>query len=233
MPTRTSQDTTSPRRLPAVGDVVVDLDQRHGPFPGTLDRESISRYAAATNDTDPPLAGDAVPPTYPVILVFDAQYAANAVVPPRGLRVGPQRCARRARHPPAPPARTWRVAHHLVGAVRDPQHPCGDACRAAHGAVRRQRPVGRRAVVDDLLRRERPPRRRRARARRTTRFPRRRGRTGSGPRRNTWTSTRPRATRKSRTTGRRTTSIWRWRGVPGSTTCSPTDSARWRCAARP
>jgi acyl dehydratase len=65
-----------------VGDLQVDLDARHGPFPGVLDRETIGRYAAATNDNDPrTLAGDAVPPTYPVILVFDAQYAANAVVP--------------------------------------------------------------------------------------------------------------------------------------------------------
>jgi len=65
-----------------VGDLVVDLGSRHGPFPGALDPESIGRYAAATNDADPrTLAGEAVPPTYPVILVFDAQYAANAVIP--------------------------------------------------------------------------------------------------------------------------------------------------------
>jgi acyl dehydratase len=65
-----------------VGDLAVDLDSRHGPFPGELDPVSVGRYAAATNDTDPrTLAGEAVPPTYPVILVFDAQYAANAVVP--------------------------------------------------------------------------------------------------------------------------------------------------------
>jgi acyl dehydratase len=65
-----------------VGDVRVDLEQRHGPFPGAIDRDLVARYAAATNDTDPrALAGDAVPPTFPVILVFDAQYAANAVVP--------------------------------------------------------------------------------------------------------------------------------------------------------
>ena len=60
---------------------MVELDARHGPFPGALDRETISRYAAATNDTDPRVvAGDAVPPTFPVILVFEAQYAANAAV---------------------------------------------------------------------------------------------------------------------------------------------------------
>jgi acyl dehydratase len=66
----------------AVADLHVDLDSRHGPFEGALDPASIARYASATNDTDPgALAGTAVPPTYPVILVFDAQYAANAVVP--------------------------------------------------------------------------------------------------------------------------------------------------------
>jgi acyl dehydratase len=65
-----------------VGDLHVDLDSRHGPFEGALAPASIAAYAAATNDTNPDsLAGAAVPPTYPVILVFDAQYAANAVVP--------------------------------------------------------------------------------------------------------------------------------------------------------
>jgi acyl dehydratase len=65
-----------------VGDLVVDLSPRHGPFAGALDRETIRKYAAATNDTNPrTLAGDAVPPTIPVLLVFDAQYAANVVVP--------------------------------------------------------------------------------------------------------------------------------------------------------
>ncbi len=65
-----------------MGDLHVDLDARHGPFTGALDSASIAAYAAATNDTDPSsLAGEVVPPTYPVILVFDAQYAANSVVP--------------------------------------------------------------------------------------------------------------------------------------------------------
>jgi acyl dehydratase len=72
-----------------VGDVHVDLDSRHGPFPGVLDPASIAAYAAATNDTSPgTLAGTVVPPTYPVILVFDAQYAANAVVPPEVFATG-------------------------------------------------------------------------------------------------------------------------------------------------
>jgi acyl dehydratase len=65
-----------------VGDLHVDLDSRHGPFAGALDPASIAAYAAATNDRNPGArAGKVVPPTYPVILVFDAQYAANAVVP--------------------------------------------------------------------------------------------------------------------------------------------------------
>ncbi len=60
----------------------IDLDQRHGPFAGTLDRSVIAQYAAATNDTNASvLAGDAVPATFPVILIFDAQWAANAAVP--------------------------------------------------------------------------------------------------------------------------------------------------------
>jgi len=62
--------------------VEIDLAQRHGPFAGTLDPAVVERYAAATNDTNPlVLAGDAVPATFPVILIFDAQWAANAAVP--------------------------------------------------------------------------------------------------------------------------------------------------------
>jgi acyl dehydratase len=60
----------------------IDLEQRHGPFLGTLDPAVIAQYAAATNDTNAPvLAGTAVPATFPVILIFDAQWAANAAVP--------------------------------------------------------------------------------------------------------------------------------------------------------
>jgi acyl dehydratase len=62
--------------------VAIELGTRHGPFPGALDPEAIARYAAATNDTNPPvLAGTAVPATFPVILIFDAQWAANGAVP--------------------------------------------------------------------------------------------------------------------------------------------------------
>jgi acyl dehydratase len=47
-----------------------------------LDPVTIARYAAATNDTNlPVVAGTAVPATFPVILIFDAQWAANAAVP--------------------------------------------------------------------------------------------------------------------------------------------------------
>jgi acyl dehydratase len=60
----------------------IDLAPRHGPFAGILDREAIDRYATATNDENPPVvAGTAVPATFPVILIFDAQWAANAAVP--------------------------------------------------------------------------------------------------------------------------------------------------------
>ena len=62
--------------------VAIDLAQRHGPFPGTLDPAAIDQYARATNDTNALVAGgDAVPATFPVILIFDAQWAANAAVP--------------------------------------------------------------------------------------------------------------------------------------------------------
>jgi acyl dehydratase len=62
--------------------VRIDLDQRHGPFAGTLDPLVIAQYAMATNDTNAPVvSGDAVPATFPVILIFDAQWAANSAVP--------------------------------------------------------------------------------------------------------------------------------------------------------
>jgi len=65
-----------------VGDLQVDLGSRHGPFASTLDPATIARYAAAVGETDPTLlAGAAVPPTYPVILVFDALHAANRAIP--------------------------------------------------------------------------------------------------------------------------------------------------------
>jgi acyl dehydratase len=67
----------------------IDLAQRHGPFPGVLDPSVIAQYAAATNDTNAPVvAGTAVPATFPVILVFDAQWAANAAVPKAVYRSG-------------------------------------------------------------------------------------------------------------------------------------------------
>ena len=62
--------------------VAIDLARRHGPFPGALDRGTIAQYAEATNDTNPlVVAGTAVPATFPVILIFDAQWAANGAVP--------------------------------------------------------------------------------------------------------------------------------------------------------
>jgi acyl dehydratase len=60
----------------------IALGSRHGPFVDTLDPERIRQYAAATNDPNPECrAGTLVPPTFPVLLVFEAQYAGNAVVP--------------------------------------------------------------------------------------------------------------------------------------------------------
>lgn len=56
--------------------------RRHGPFPGALDETRIAAYAEATGDTTPAvLAGDAVPATLPVLLVFDAVEAARADLP--------------------------------------------------------------------------------------------------------------------------------------------------------
>jgi acyl dehydratase len=62
--------------------VHIDLALRHGPFRGTLDPEVIAQYAAATNDANAlVVSGRAVPATFPVIVIFDAQWAANAAVP--------------------------------------------------------------------------------------------------------------------------------------------------------
>jgi acyl dehydratase len=69
--------------------VAIDLAQRHGPFPGVLDPATIAQYAAATNDANPLVtSGAAVPATFPVILIFDAQWAANAAVPKSVYRSG-------------------------------------------------------------------------------------------------------------------------------------------------
>jgi acyl dehydratase len=65
------------------GSVVLEaVGRRHGPFPGDVDPAVVAAYAAATNDTAAGVrAGTTVPATFPVILVFDAQTAANADVP--------------------------------------------------------------------------------------------------------------------------------------------------------
>ena len=62
------------------------------------------------------------------------------------------------------------------------------------------------------------------------RFPTRPETNRSGPRPITSTSTRPAATPRCRATGRPTTSTATPRGRPGSTSCSPTACAPWRCA---
>ena len=55
---------------------------RHGPYPGRLDPDGISAYAAATgDDTASVAAGLAVPATFPAILVFSAVETARADVP--------------------------------------------------------------------------------------------------------------------------------------------------------
>ena len=58
--------------------MILEVGARHGPFSGRLDPERIASYATATNDETPAVRdGVAVPVTFPVILVFDAQEAAN------------------------------------------------------------------------------------------------------------------------------------------------------------
>ena len=65
-----------------MGDLEIELGTRHGPFAGTVDPDLVQRYAAATNDVGATVqAGTAVPATFPVLLVFDAQYAATSGVP--------------------------------------------------------------------------------------------------------------------------------------------------------
>jgi acyl dehydratase len=65
----------------------IELGQRHGPFPGTLDPVVIARYADATNDPNPRYRdGTAVPVAFPAILVFDAQTAGNSAVPREAIR---------------------------------------------------------------------------------------------------------------------------------------------------
>jgi acyl dehydratase len=65
-----------------VGDLEIELGTRFGPFAGTLDPDLVRRYADATNDAGATVrAGTAVPATFPVLLVFDAQYAAHSEVP--------------------------------------------------------------------------------------------------------------------------------------------------------
>jgi acyl dehydratase len=55
---------------------------RHGPFPGRLAPETIAAYAAATGDhTAAVLDGRAVPAVFPVILIFTPEEAARADVP--------------------------------------------------------------------------------------------------------------------------------------------------------
>ncbi|MDQ1431047.1 MAG: hypothetical protein QOF40_1649 [Actinomycetota bacterium] len=65
-----------------MGDLEIQLGTRFGPFAGTVDPDLVRRYAAATNDTGAAVTdGTAVPATFPVLLVFDAQYAAHREVP--------------------------------------------------------------------------------------------------------------------------------------------------------
>ncbi len=65
-----------------MGGLEIPLGTRYGPFTGAVDPDLVQRYAAATNDVGAAVtAGTAVPATFPVILVFEAQYAAHREVP--------------------------------------------------------------------------------------------------------------------------------------------------------
>ncbi len=72
-----------------MGGIEIELGTRHGPFAGTVDPDLVQRYAAATNDAGATVrAGTAVPATFPVLLVFDAQYAATSGVPRSVFKTG-------------------------------------------------------------------------------------------------------------------------------------------------
>ena len=120
--------------------VEIDLAPRHGPFAGTLDPAAIDQYAAATNDTNAPVAtGTAVPATFPVILIFDAQWAANAAVPKSVYASGRNGVHGEHEvllHRPLVPGETLDTFSEPF-AVRNTQRRC--TRRAAHGAVRRRR----------------------------------------------------------------------------------------------
>lgn len=61
--------------------IEIVIPPQHGPFPGHIAADRVAAYAAATSDrTSSVLAGTAVPATFPVLLVFAAQQAANVDV---------------------------------------------------------------------------------------------------------------------------------------------------------
>ena len=78
---------TNAGKINARKTIVAEPVLRHGPFPsriesGRIEPHRIAAYAAATGDqTAAVLTGDAVPATYPVILAFGAQEAANSDLP--------------------------------------------------------------------------------------------------------------------------------------------------------
>ena len=142
--------------------VEIDLAPRHGPFAGTLDPAAIDQYAAATNDTNAPVAtGTAVPGDVP----GDPDLRRAVGGERRGAA---RRCTQSGRngvhgehevllHRPLVPGEALETFSEPF-AVRNTTRR--RARRAAHGAVRRRRRAGGRALVDDLL-----PRLRRARRR--------------------------------------------------------------------
>jgi acyl dehydratase len=70
-----------------MSEIPIGARPRHGPFAGTLDPQRIADYMTATSDrTTAVLAGDAVPVVFPVVLVFQAQEAANADIPDAAWR---------------------------------------------------------------------------------------------------------------------------------------------------
>ena len=212
----------------------IDLAPRHGPFAGTLDPAAIDQYAAATNDTNAPVAtGTAVPATFPVILS-----STRSRRPTPRCRASVYESGRNGvhgehevlLHRPLVPGETLETFSEPF-AVRNTQRR--RARRAAHGAVRRRRRARGRALVDHLLPRLRRARRRGAGAPRPhvpRRGPRAPGRLG---RRSTSTSTPP--TRYAEVSNDWSAHHFDLEsGAQGraSTTCSRTGSARWRCARR-
>ena len=203
---------------------------RHGPFPGHLAPETIAAYAAATGDqTAAVLDGRAVPAVFPVILVFTPQEAARADVPEgvwQHVRGGVHGEHDIVLHRPLVPGERLDTSAWL-SAVRTTRAGTQIVVQfeqvGADGAVAVEQwwtmvLLGLHGVADLGTM---PA---------TTGSPKMRGPIRSGPSPSISTRASHIVTRRCPATGRRITSTSRWRARRVSTSCSPTDCARWRSA---